>query len=489
MMDEGTGVQLLQGDCRARLGELEAESVHLILTSPPYHGLRDYGTGEWEGGDEGCDHKAPPTGGPNPERYTDGGGEMFRSANDKHYRDLCGKCGARRTDQQIGLEDSAEAHIAVLVDVFREARRVLRPDGCLIVNYGDAYAQNGGSKATEAELQQDAERVVRKGYQTEAFAGYKGWQRASGSATKALPAKNLLMLPSRLAIALQADGWILRSMMPWLKRSAMPESATDRPSTAVEYVFIFSKSQRYFWDADAVRRGHTASSLERYRHGFNREKVSGTGLVRADDYSEVTGNPNGRNLRNSDFYFDSLDLSIEATRSELAHLLHLREKGGLLLDQEGEPLALDVNPQALADAHFASFPEKLVAPLIQAGTSEWGCCSVCGAPWTRQVEKGEFIRTGGSQNTRKTEDGFDKGANMSDSGLTPGFHRTHTTGWQPSCDCVAGIVPCVVLDPFAGSGTTSLVASKLGRRSIAIELSQPYTEIFNRRNSQKSLLL
>jgi len=200
-------------------------------------------------------------------------------------------------------------------------------------------------------------------------------------------------------------------------------------------------------------------------------------------------NPNGRNLRNSDFYFDSLDLAIEATRAELAHLTHLRERGGLLLSGD-EPLALDVNPQALADAHFASFPEKLVAPLIQAGTSEWGCCAECGAPWVRVVEKGEFTRTGGSYKVTKGSDPMSKSTTFGTPDMPSGRYATRTTGWQASCKCgtTAG-QPCTVLDPFAGSGTVMRVATKLGRKSIGIELSEEYLRICRRRNSQLGLLL
>jgi DNA modification methylase len=477
MMDEGTGVQLLQGDARLRLQELTPESVHLCVCSPPYHGLRDYGTGQWEGGAEGCDHSSgrgtnvPQTKNPN---VSYPAGAAHRGGDPS----CCPRCGARRVDQQIGLEATADEHIAALVEVFALVRKVLRKDGCLIVNYGDAYSggsqgggdspRSGGGQARLRELH------ATQGHVRE---------------TSGLPAKNLLMLPSRLAIALQADGWILRSMLPWLKRSAMPESATDRPSTAVEYVFIFSRSPRYYWDASAVRRPHSNASLERATRGWNPSSRNGDSKPPSEGerwrVKELEYNPNGRNLRNSDFHFDSLDLAIEATRAELAHLLHLREKGGLLLDGEGEPLALDVNPQALADAHFASFPEKLVAPLIQAGSSEHGVCGTCGAPWTRVVEK-EYRSP--AQYKDRTSDKLVEGTVGAVLRMGDGVD-VRTTGWQPSCQCNASVVPATILDPFAGSGTTSLVASKLGRRSIAIELSLPYTEIFNRRNSQKSLLL
>ena len=134
---------ILHGDALEMLATLEPDSVQCVVTSPPYWGLRDYGTAQWEGGDPECDHKSPPTGGPNPERYTPGGGEMFRKANDKLYTDTCGKCGARRVDQQLGLESTPEEYLSRMVAVFEQVRRVLRPDGVLFLNYGDCYAGGG----------------------------------------------------------------------------------------------------------------------------------------------------------------------------------------------------------------------------------------------------------------------------------------------------------------------------------------------------------
>lgn len=146
-----------------------------------------------------------------------------------------------------------------------------------------------------------------------------------------------------------------------------------------------------------------------------------------------------------------------------------------------EMVGLDVNPQAYSEAHFATFPEWLVTPLIKAGTSEKGACPECGAPWIRIVEKGKFNQTGGSQNTNKVDDKFDKGAAMSDSGLLPGFYDSKTIGWQPTCSHKAEPVPCVVLDPFGGSGTTKNVADRLGRRGVMCELKMEYIEMAKKR--------
>src|SRR5262249_30391988 len=178
--------------------------------------------------------------------------------------------------------------------------------------------------------------------------------------------KDLMMMPARVALALQADGWRLRSMLPWLKRNSMPESVTDRPANAVEYWFLFSKSARYFWDADAVRVPSQPVPLSavnkpewnpRAKDGVARESFR---MDRREYH------PDGRAFRNSDLFFQTWQ--------------------GLLLDEEDEPLALLVNPAPYKGAHYATFPPKVLEPLIKASTSERGGCPRCGAPWERLTE-------------------------------------------------------------------------------------------------------
>lgn len=193
-------LQILTGDCRQILPTLESESVQTCVCSPPYWGLRDYGTAQWEGGNEGCDHKRF-------NGYPSGlQGSKESTYNGKFEKQICGKCGARRIDSQLGLEFTPEEYLANMVAVFREVWRVLRNDGTLWVNCGDSYI-----------------------------------------------AKNLCMMPARLAMALQADGWYLRSEIIWAKPNPMPESVTDRPTKSHEYIFLLTKSERYFYDAEAIK--------------------------------------------------------------------------------------------------------------------------------------------------------------------------------------------------------------------------------------------
>lgn len=145
--------EIIAGDCLQTLKTLPANSVQMVCTSPPYFGLRDYGTATWEGGDAACDHAKPvPKGGKSTLTNWAGKSDAQEQYAEKlkstlQYRDLCGKCGARRIDNQIGLEETPEAYVAKLVDVFREVRRVLRDDGTLWLNLGSSYA--GGKKGSE----------------------------------------------------------------------------------------------------------------------------------------------------------------------------------------------------------------------------------------------------------------------------------------------------------------------------------------------------
>jgi len=196
-------VQILQGDARARLATLPAESVQCVVTSPPYFQLRDYGV-----------------------------------------------------DGQIGLEATPAEFIAALVEVFEDVRRVLRPDGVVFVNLGDSYSSQGGrGEARMVELGKPS-----TGAKTVAQA--RG--DAPGTKTGGIPSKNLLLIPQRFAIAMQDAGWYVRSQIAWCKTSAMPESVRDRPTSAWESIWMLTKSPRYFWDQDAVRQPNTEATIARH---------------------------------------------------------------------------------------------------------------------------------------------------------------------------------------------------------------------------------
>lgn len=249
---------LYQGDALTVLRELEAESVDCCVTSPPYYALRDYGTGRWEGGDEACDHTFQAGGTRSSTLHVQSGEDPDALAARLErrlpaaatYRAVCRRCGARRVDEQIGLEATLSEYVARLVDVFAEVRRVLRRDGTLWLNLGDTYA----SKTRGSDLGWDKSRLTNPATQQKAAAAAlrRTGERHRGK-REGFKDKDLMGVPWRVAFALQADGWWLRQANVWEKPNALPESTRDRPTTAHEYVFLLARSSRYFYDRDAVK--------------------------------------------------------------------------------------------------------------------------------------------------------------------------------------------------------------------------------------------
>jgi len=329
---------------------------------------------------------------------------------------------------QIGLEPTPEEYVEKMVEVFHEVRRVLRDDGVAWVNYGDCYASSGRKDENGCSNRSE-------------FPEMPG-RSPSGT----LKPKDLVGMPWRIAFALQADGWYLRSDIIWSKPNPMPESVTDRPTKSHEYVFLLTKSSRYFYDADAVREEHKQESLARVEQGWHCDRLNqGNSLARGEPSAISVSkmgdkwcNPTGRNRRT----------------------------------------VWEIATQPTPEAHFATFPEALVEPCIKAGTSERGCCPECGAPWRRIVESGGGT-TGASWHDHS--DDLGRGQIAPPSATFKDYYR-RSVGWRPTCTCdIAETVPCVVLDPFGGSGTVAKVARDLGRSSILIELNPEYVEIAKKR--------
>jgi DNA modification methylase len=430
-----------------RLRELPDESVHSVITSPPYWGLRDYGTASWLGGIDGCDHKAGEirTGkglAALGEKYR-GGGHKQGEVKDIQFRQACGKCGAIRVDQQIGLEATPQEYVAKLVSVFREVRRVLRKDGTAWVNMGDSYAGSWGNQGRKEE--RGNQRPI-NGPMIQNLDPYPIKQSNTGKipAGSGLKPKDLCGIPWRLAFALQDDGWWLRQDIIWAKPNPMPESVTDRCTKAHEYVFLLAKSGRYYYDAEAIKesaadKGRENGRLGRIEDPGARPPGSNPRTLARLDYTEM-----GRNKRS----------------------------------------VWEVATQPYPEAHFATFPEELITPCILAGTSEKGCCVKCGSPWERVVEKAFQPQTDVSVE-RGVRGAIDQKP-MDESNGWQGFPRGITTiktvGWKPTCECGSSeTAPCVVLDPFSGSGTTGVVALRYHREYIGIELNPEYAAMSERR--------
>ena len=454
--------RIMVGDARDVLPTLAEKSVHVTVCSPPYFGLRDYGTATWAGGDAGCDHLHR-TGGTASSTLGEasGGHAMSDEARVQSttrsfvpYRDRCGKCGAVRVDRQLGIEPTVAEYVATLVGVFREVWRVLRDDGCCFVVLGDSYSGGGGFSAT-APSNQDARWVTNGGKSGE----YKGRRPTPG-----LKPKDLCLVPERFRIAAQEDGWYVRSVIRWCKTSCMPESVRDRPTSAVEDVVLLTKRPNYFWDAEAIKEPAIHEGRVVKASGGD-AKNNGTGNRTAIGFTTHDTAVSGRNPRNY-----------------------------LILGPE--PFSARTMPTGYTEGeattdHFAVMPTKLASFCIRAATSERGCCPRCGAGWVRVVE-----RSGSAQGTttaerietlavRKNAAAF---RNRPDDGRNAGFvggdlnASWATLGWRQSCPCApADPVPSVVLDPFLGSGTTLLVADRLGRDGIGVELSPDYAALARQR--------
>lgn len=422
--------ELRVGDCRAVMRQLPAASFHTCATSPPYFGLRTYegaSPSVW-GGNSACDHE---WGGKishhNPTKHA------YRESNGKHgyspasavimadHGSFCAKCDAWHGC--LGSEPTPELYVAHMVDVFREVKRVLRDDGTLWLNLGDSHANDakwGGSTGGKHA----------KGLHGQTGVGREKKRTGVGP-------KNLIGIPWRVALALQSDGWTLRADIIWHKPNPMTSSAKDRPTISHEYLFLLSKQPRYFYDMDAIREPC--------------ESDGGSSFGKVDNIAGAI--QNGAQARRCD-------------RSD-------RER--YIATGRNKRSVWRIGTASFKGAHFAVFPPRLVEPCILAGTSEKGCCATCGKPWVRLVNR-EFVPQSDVSN-EKRQKGSNKGMDESNGwGGTPrGSIATATVGWRQDCKCEApAIVPCRVLEPFCGSGTTLMVARWLGRASVGIELSETY---------------
>jgi DNA modification methylase len=371
-------IRIITGDALEQLRLLPADSVHCCVTSPPYYGLRDYGTAQWDGGDVGCDHAAARRAiGNSPSLKstltTNNGrgplpGDKFSAGSQFGYAARC-LCGARRVDRQIGLEPSPDCYVAALVAVFREVRRVLRRDGTLWVVIGDSYAAvNRGENARP---------------RVETLAGIQVGNPHSDIRTRSeviaaqkaarIKPKDLIGIPWMLAFALRADGWWLRQDIIWSKPNPMPESVTDRCTKAHEYLFLLSKSDRYWFDAATIAEQCVEPTSSRPA-GPRKADLAVGGIV---DQRTAAGFGRG--------------VSWGETRNKRS--------------------VWTVASEPFAEAHFATFPPALIEPCILAGCPRGG----------------------------------------------------------------------TVLDPFAGAGTTGMVADRLGRDAILIELNPAYAAMAWRR--------
>jgi len=426
---------------------LPAGLVQCIITSPPYWGQRNYGV-----------------------------------------------------EGQLGLEPTPEIHIEKLVIGFRELRRILRDDGMMFLNYGDKYNSHIGDPQKVGGFQGENIRRNQDYGKSYPFRKYP---------IKNLKPGDLIGLAWRLALALQADGWYLRSDIIWAKAlsfcltysgSTMPESVNGwrwerhkirtkklrdlkysvsrteergaftgggsmsgysnegmwqdcpgcekcepndglvlrkgswRPTRAHEYLFLLAKSPNYFCDMEAVREEKLDPQDDIRRISKAKEYISNknNGVAKVNEW-QVNESllSSGRNLRD----------------------------------------VFCINPSPYPDAHYATFPEALVEPCIKVGTSQKGCCPKCGSPYARIIDTKQIKRERPADRT----DRHNQGNGVNSCGNTVAGVNTTTLGWRPTCKCgIETTTPCIVYDPFMGSGTVAQVAARLGRNYLGSELNPDY---------------
>jgi DNA modification methylase len=446
--------QLIRADCGRGI-PLADGSIHAVVTSPPYYALRSYAG-------------VAPTDWP-----------------EISYAPLPGlpPVVVPAMTCCLGAEPDPAAFVGHLVKVFDNVKRVLHKSGVAWVNLGDSYnsaASNQNGCGLDGAI--------------------RGGNRQMGRNTRtvsALESKQLFGVPWRFALAMQARGWYLRSAPPWVKPgNAMPEPVADRPTTAHESLFMFTKSSNYHFDMESVRR--KTLTEPHARQGRNNPDVSDGPLKRSrvdgrsasqyapEDQDRVWGSENGRSLRTADLFLESLDDLIAWHRDRIDHLTRTRQSGGLVASDADDPAAVLVNPEAFRGSHYAVMPRRLAEILVRCSTSERGVCQ-CGAPWERVVELGEKVASGPNKLAHKPRSGSGSNhlcrqdAPPDEYGDLPRYQRTFL-GWRPTCSCPPGPTrPAVVLDPFVGSGTTLVAANALERDALGLDASADYLRMAARR--------
>ncbi len=629
---EQDGNKIYQGHILNVFPALEPESVHLVVTSPPYWGLRDYGiepeiwlpdSREWlMDYPEGCVHVwgneasqsmvTPRTERENwnsTDEHAEGkartGGVATINISQGQF---CQLCGAWRGS--LGLEPTPELYVQHIVQIFREVKRVLHSRGTIWLNLGDSYAGSWGDSGHRPERdgiagtqrKKSTAHFTRDGHPQD---NIPSTISALKNSSMGLKPKDLVGIPWMVAFALRADGWYLRQDIIWSKPNPMPESVKDRCCKSHEYMFLFSKSKRYYFDHLSIQEdsiGGKSQNMGQEIPTNGQGKSGGEEILlfgeRASNKKGVSGNiridrrterevPNIREIARKGREIQSSEQAIlakpegEESEGEKRQGIYENGEGEILKTEDGNKtqtsnkgngLHLDTGPmertqgtaqsllrilpeedaaagngsrhsivegwephpgehssslselqrkkgdgaihgnlpgrddggracnkpgqtkrnkrsvwtiatQPYKDAHFATFPRKLIEPCILAGTSEKGCCPECGEPWVRVVDYKANYTQREPAHAPKSEP-----SKMDSTGWKPPTIKQK--GWKPGCKCPeGGTVPCVICDPFGGSGTVALEAYKHGRSWILIEKNPDYVEMSIKRIEQETAQL
>ncbi len=476
--------QLLEGNCLEVLKSLPSNSIHCVITSIPYWSLRVYDIDPviWDG-DPKCKHNFESEIKINKKRFSANANDVF-----------CSKCGAWKGS--LGLEPSIDLFLKHIVDIFDEIKRVLRNDGTCWLNVGDSYAQQGVRNNKEQQLA-NQKRAKSKNYHTQAFNSSKGWDRGVSSRSAfdgtGIKTKDLVGQPWLVAFALRSAGWFLRADIIWHKLTAMPESVVDRPSRAHEYIFLLTKTASYYYDRFAVQEPAAAESFARASRAISSKNKYVNG---APGQNKQRLNQPRKNAKESD-------------------------KKAIVFAKRNRRTVWSFANQSFKGSHFATFPVVLPEICLKAGSSEHGCCYACAAPFKRIVkpssEYSKLLGKGYHDHSADLYRGKMSAGKKNENFKHSVIAEYLTVGWKPTCSCYddkykafprtknhkkliaqnktgswikrakarplshVPVVPCTILDPFAGSGTTMIASMLNNRNSIGIELSAKYVELAKER--------
>ena len=421
--------KIICGDSLTELKKMPDESIDCCISSPPYWGLRDYQTAKWEGGDINCEHINKNI------KQTFHKEQPKEEEKKSRYISVCGKCGAKRIDAQFGLEKTPEEYVAEMVEVFHEIKRILKKQGTCWLNLGDSYVSAPiGHKSVESVFNSS---TIGMKISPDVLQGAK----FDKTKIPGLKPKDLIGIPWRVAFALQQDGWYLRQDIIWAKPNPMPESVKDRCTKAHEYIFLLTKSPRYYFNNEAIRE-----------------------QPKMKDIKELGGVSNYNN-----------------GKRENKNLKYAEIKGA------NKQSVWTITTKSFREAHFATFPENLIKPMVLAGCPK-EVCNKCGKARKRITEQPEWEKHQSKGMAAQDYEGNPMYRGGSHNDGLPYRSKTKEMVGFTDCGCNAGWSAGIVLDPFMGAGTTALAAKNLKRNYVGIELNPSYIKMAEKRLRQEILL-
>tara|TARA_R100001443_G_scaffold2213_1_gene7513 strand:- start:348 stop:1463 length:1116 start_codon:yes stop_codon:yes gene_type:complete len=320
-------IKFIQGNCVNKIKDLEDNSIDCVISSPPYFGLRDYGTAQWYGGNPTCNHKVGRF------EYKVSKKQSSNQASAGHQaREKCPKCNAKRIDEQFGLEKTYHDYLANTVKVFETFKPKLKDTATIWWNVGDSYHNYRPTNNKQGMYK-------KPDYPKQSIAGNRQdlpkHSLKRNQRYQEIKEKDLMMIPNRVAIALQDAGWYIRSEIIWHKPNPMPESVRDRPTSAHEKIWLITKNKKYYYNADAIKENSI------YAPNKTHEKERPKGYYKGKWSSPEKGSRH--------------DGSFKAIREK-------RNKRNVWT----------VTTKPFKEAHFATFPKDLIEPCIKAGCPENG---------------------------------------------------------------------------------------------------------------------